>query len=97
MVYITLSVKRDIRVSFNVTHLSMLLILTASFFFKKIILFYVFFEISLLPISVMIIAWGYQPERLIAFIYILMYTIRGSLPLFMSLAIMLYVFNLDNF
>jgi len=43
--------------------------------------FYVFFELSLLPILILIMGWGYQPERFTAFVRILMYTIVASLPL----------------
>jgi NADH-ubiquinone oxidoreductase chain 4 len=48
---------------------------------KKILLFYIFFEIRLLPISILIMSFGYQPERTSAFFYILLYTIGASLPL----------------
>lgn len=43
--------------------------------------FYVFFEISLIPTLILILGWGYQPERLQAGIYIMLYTITASLPL----------------
>lgn len=46
--------------------------------------FYVFFESSLIPILLVILGWGYQPERLQAGIYILFYTLFGSLPLLVS-------------
>jgi NADH-ubiquinone oxidoreductase chain 4 len=48
---------------------------------QKILDFYIFFELSLFPILLLIIGWGYQPERLDAFIRILIYTIIASLPL----------------
>jgi len=34
------------------------------------------------PTLILIIGWGYQPERLEAGIYIIIYTISASLPLF---------------
>nr|YP_010583708.1 NADH dehydrogenase subunit 4 [Histioteuthis reversa]UXN83904.1 NADH dehydrogenase subunit 4 [Histioteuthis reversa] len=47
--------------------------------------FYIFFEISLIPTLMLIIGWGYQPERLQAGIYMMLYTITASLPLLVSL------------
>jgi len=47
--------------------------------------FYVFFEGSLIPIYLLIVGWGYQPERLQAGIYLFLYTIFASLPLLISL------------
>nr|AFK27948.1 NADH dehydrogenase subunit 4 [Cornu aspersum] len=44
-----------------------------------------FFELSLLPILLMIISWGYQPERVQAGIYMVMYTVLGSMPLLVSI------------
>lgn len=39
------------------------------------------FEISLIPIFILVIGWGYQPERTKASIRLLFYTLTGSLPL----------------
>ena len=47
--------------------------------------FYIFFEGSLIPIYLLIVGWGYQPERLQAGIYLLLYTIFASLPLLISI------------
>nr|YP_010397624.1 NADH dehydrogenase subunit 4 [Galerucella nipponensis]YP_010483420.1 NADH dehydrogenase subunit 4 [Galerucella birmanica]UQJ77627.1 NADH dehydrogenase subunit 4 [Galerucella nipponensis]UVV35480.1 NADH dehydrogenase subunit 4 [Galerucella birmanica] len=52
--------------------------------------FYLFFEISLIPTLILIIGWGYQPERLEAGIYLLFYT------LFMSLPMMIMIFYLSE-
>lgn len=43
------------------------------------------FEVSLIPTLVLILGWGYQPERLQAGIYLIIYTIRASLPLLVRL------------
>lgn len=51
------------------------------FLSDKIIFFYCMFEVSLIPISFLIFAGGYQPERLGAVVRIFFYTIGGSLPL----------------
>ena len=55
------------------------------FFFNRFLLFYIFFEISLIPIIYIIIGWGYQPERLIAGLYLLFYTLLASLPLLIGI------------
>nr|AHA41542.1 NADH dehydrogenase subunit 4 [Diabrotica virgifera virgifera] len=47
----------------------------------NIFIFYLFFEISLVPVLLLIIGWGYQPERLEAGIYLLFYTLLMSLPM----------------
>nr|QWB85711.1 NADH dehydrogenase subunit 4 [Chlorophorus diadema diadema] len=47
-------------------------------------IFYLFFEISLVPTLVLIIGWGYQPERIEAGVYLLFYTLLVSLPMMIS-------------
>ena len=49
------------------------------------LMFYVFFERSLIPTLILIMGWGYQPERIQAGVYILFYTLFASLPLLVSL------------
>jgi NADH-ubiquinone oxidoreductase chain 4 len=56
-----------------------LLILTFST--SNIFLFYLFFEATLIPTLILIMGWGYQPERVQAGVYILFYTLAASLPL----------------
>jgi len=67
---------------FKVTNTTLLITLILCFSTNNIFLFYVIFELSLIPIIFIIILWGYQPERKIARIYIIIYTINASLPLF---------------
>lgn len=55
------------------------------FLSRKIILFYLFFERSLIPIFLILLGWGYQPERLQAGLYMLFYTLFGSLPLLVAI------------
>lgn len=50
-------------------------------------MFYFFFEASLIPTLFLILGWGYQPERLQAGVYIIIYTVSASMPLFLVLAI----------
>lgn len=42
--------------------------------------FYVFFELCLVPVVVMMLKWGGSPERLRAVFYLLLYTLLGSFP-----------------
>jgi len=67
---------------FSIINLSLLIILINCFSSSKIITFYIWFEASLIPTIIIIITWGYQPERLQARIYLIIYTITASLPIF---------------
>lgn len=60
------------------------------FLSNRPILFYFTFEFSLVPIILIIIGWGYQPERLPAAYALSLYTITASLPL---IVITLYLIN----
>lgn len=60
---------------------SLLFFLVLSFSLNNYILFYLSFECSILPISFLILGWGYQPERAQAGIYLIFYTLFASLPL----------------
>lgn len=51
----------------------------------NLFLFYLFFESSLIPTLLLIIGWGYQPERLQAGVYLLFYTLLASLPLLVGI------------
>jgi len=64
------------------------LALITSFFFttESWIIFYVWFELSLVPIFLIILGWGYQRERISASIALIFYTISGSMPLFLVFA-----------
>jgi len=59
----------------------LIIILIWSFAANNIIIFYILFEASLIPTLLIIIKWGYQPERLQASIYLILYTITARLPL----------------
>ena len=59
----------------------LLFILILTFFSGNFLFFYFFFEVSLIPTLLIIIGWGYQPERVQAGIYFLFYTLTASLPL----------------
>nr|YP_009024200.1 NADH dehydrogenase subunit 4 [Prosadenoporus spectaculum]AGL46778.1 NADH dehydrogenase subunit 4 [Prosadenoporus spectaculum] len=60
------------------------LVLIFSFSVSNFFFFFLFFEVSLIPTLMIIVGWGYQPERLQAGFYMMMYTVFASLP-FLSL------------
>lgn len=57
------------------------IILFFCFFFKNIWWFYIFFEMSLIPLLIVVYRFGYQTERIQASFYLFFYTIAGSFPL----------------
>lgn len=61
------------------------------------VVFYMLFELSLLPIFFIIIGWGYQIERLRAATAIIMYTITASLPLIVIILITITNLGTDDF
>lgn len=71
--------------------LFLLLVLLIAFRIRNFLFFFFIFEISLVPTLALVIGWGYQPERLQAGIYLIIYTIRASLPLLISL---IYIYNI---
>nr|QZZ18223.1 NADH dehydrogenase subunit 4 [Hasora schoenherr] len=73
---------------FNVIFLLIMLYLTFSM--MNLFMFYLFFEGSLIPTLMLIIGWGYQPERIQAGMYLLFYTLFASLPLLLGI---FYIFN----
>nr|YP_009019862.1 NADH dehydrogenase subunit 4 [Helicoverpa punctigera]AHJ91281.1 NADH dehydrogenase subunit 4 [Helicoverpa punctigera] len=73
---------------FNIIFLLIMLYLTFSTL--NMFLFYLFFEGSLIPTLMLIIGWGYQPERIQAGMYLLFYTLFVSLPLLMGI---FYLYN----
>jgi len=70
--------------------LVMIIFLVIAFYSRDLLMFYIIFEASLLPIFILIIGWGYQPERIQASLYLVFYTLGASLPL---LLVMLYLFK----
>nr|YP_010594875.1 NADH dehydrogenase subunit 4 [Anastatus dexingensis]WAJ57473.1 NADH dehydrogenase subunit 4 [Anastatus dexingensis] len=59
----------------------LLMFLMICFFSMNYFLFYLFFEMSLIPTFFLIMGWGKQPERLMASMYMYLYTLFFSLPL----------------
>nr|YP_009728615.1 NADH dehydrogenase subunit 4 [Actias luna]QHR79463.1 NADH dehydrogenase subunit 4 [Actias luna] len=71
----------------------LLIMLYLTFSVMNLFMFYLFFEGSLIPTLLLIIGWGYQPERIQAGMYLMFYTLFASLPLFMGI---FYIFNYMN-
>lgn len=51
----------------------------------NLFIFYIFFEMRLIPTLILILGWGYQPERIQAGLYIFFYTLLASLPIMVSI------------
>nr|YP_009627340.1 NADH dehydrogenase subunit 4 [Cydalima perspectalis]QCC70764.1 NADH dehydrogenase subunit 4 [Cydalima perspectalis]WEV93783.1 NADH dehydrogenase subunit 4 [Cydalima perspectalis] len=77
---------------FNLIFLLIMLYLTFSV--MNLFMFYLFFEGSLIPTLMLIVGWGYQPERIQAGMYLLFYTLFVSLPLLLGI---FYIFNEMNY
>nr|UNO53671.1 NADH dehydrogenase subunit 4 [Ixodes acutitarsus] len=80
----------------------MLFLLFICFYSLNLMMFYFFFESILFPIILLIFNWGNQPERLQAGVYMLLYTLFGSLPLLVimfmygELTLMYYLLDWNN-
>nr|YP_022773.1 NADH dehydrogenase subunit 4 [Cherax destructor]AAR37043.1 NADH dehydrogenase subunit 4 [Cherax destructor] len=87
MVYSSSSVKKTSNFSsgFLLVNLGLLVVLVLTFSSVNYLMFYISFESSLIPMLVLILGWGYQPERIQAGVYMLFYTLFASLPLLVSL------------
>nr|YP_010526599.1 NADH dehydrogenase subunit 4 [Megaxyela euchroma]UXP85891.1 NADH dehydrogenase subunit 4 [Megaxyela euchroma] len=90
---------------FMLVILLLLMLLYCTFSSMNFFLFYLFFEASLVPTLLLILGWGYQPERLQAGIYLLFYTLLVSLPLLVgifyiylnSMSLFFMFFNMINY
>ena len=68
----------------------LMVFLLFSFISSELVMFYFFFERRLLPILFIVLLWGYQPERLQAGLYIIIYTVFGSLPLLVRIMLIYF-------
>ena len=73
------------------------LFLIITFTAIKLIFFYILFEATLVPTLIIITRWGNQTERLNAGLYILFYTLVGSLPLLVALVYLRNITRSLNF
>nr|QCF39588.1 NADH dehydrogenase subunit 4 [Zeuzera multistrigata] len=71
--------------AFLLSVIFLLIMLYMTFSLMNLFLFYLFFEGSLIPTLLLIIGWGYQPERIQAGMYLLFYTLFVSLPLLLGI------------
>nr|YP_009469533.1 NADH dehydrogenase subunit 4 [Tenebrio obscurus]AVE14892.1 NADH dehydrogenase subunit 4 [Tenebrio obscurus] len=78
---------------FNFVVLVLLISLYLTFGSMNLFVFYLFFEVSLIPTLFLIVGWGYQPERLQAGIYLLFYTLLASLPMMVALFFIYFYFD----
>nr|YP_010148823.1 NADH dehydrogenase subunit 4 [Pseudanodonta complanata]QQV69714.1 NADH dehydrogenase subunit 4 [Pseudanodonta complanata] len=76
-------------VEFVFSVLVLTLVLVLCFSVSSLLNFYIMFEFSLIPILLIILGWGYQPERLQAGKYMMLYTISASLPLLILIIMVL--------
>nr|YP_009104689.1 NADH dehydrogenase subunit 4 [Damithrax spinosissimus]AIT75856.1 NADH dehydrogenase subunit 4 [Damithrax spinosissimus] len=74
--------------SFILVNLLLLMCLLITFSATEYMMLYIFFEASLIPTLILILGWGYQPERIQAGVYMLFYTLFFSLPLLGSLLLL---------
>nr|YP_010852855.1 NADH dehydrogenase subunit 4 [Symbrenthia lilaea]WGL40274.1 NADH dehydrogenase subunit 4 [Symbrenthia lilaea] len=77
--------KKNYEKYFLVNILLLLMMLYMTFSVLNLFMFYLFFEGSLIPTLMLIIGWGYQPERIQAGMYLLFYTLFVSLPLLLGI------------
>jgi len=75
---------------FLLINLRLLFFLVITFGCLDFLWFYVRFEASLIPTLVLILGWGYQPERIQAGTYFIFYTMFASLPLLVSIITVYY-------
>lgn len=77
--------------SISITIIPILIILILTFISKHILIFYIIFELVLIPTIILITINGKQPERLQARIYLIIYTVTASLPL-----LIIIIFHINN-
>nr|WRY72456.1 NADH dehydrogenase subunit 4 [Warodia biguttata] len=70
---------------FLLMNLVLFIVLFSVFTSLNMLIMYLFFEFSLIPLLVLIYIWGYQPERLVSGLYLFFYTLFASLPFLLIL------------
>nr|AOY39508.1 NADH dehydrogenase subunit 4 [Scolytinae sp. BMNH 1039990] len=70
---------------FSFTLLILLFSLVVAFCVLDLFVFYLFFEVGLVLTLILILGWGGQPERVVAGVYLLFYTLLVSLPMMISM------------
>lgn len=82
---------------FRFLNLILLISLILVFRALNLFIFYLFFEIRLIPVLFIILGWGYQPERIQAGVYLLFYTLLASLPIIISIFYCYKIINTLDF
>lgn len=72
----------------NYWYLVLLIVLLGAFSARNFLGFYIMFEMSLVPILLVILGGGYQPERVQACLYMMLYTVVASLPILASFLVL---------
>lgn len=72
---------------FILINLCIIFILLIIFSSLNFLYIYISFEFVLIPLFLLIIGWGYQPERLMAGLYLFFYTVFISLPLLLIIIV----------
>nr|YP_009500761.1 NADH dehydrogenase subunit 4 [Trioza urticae]AWU49105.1 NADH dehydrogenase subunit 4 [Trioza urticae] len=85
--------KFDLYIVFIFMLFSLLLV----FYCESMLMFYLGFEMSVIPILLIIFGWGYQPDRLEAGMYMILYTVFFSLPLLIGIFYMTYNYMMKTF
>jgi len=82
MFIVICAIKHTIRL--KIKHIKILWVLNflvnLLFLSSNILIFFASFEIAILPMLILVIGWGRQPERLIARRYLILYRLVGGLP-----------------
>nr|WES13242.1 NADH dehydrogenase subunit 4 [Fenusa (Kaliofenusa) sp. 1 GYN-2022b] len=82
---------------FTLIVLTLMTFLFLTFSVKNMLLFYLFFESSLIPVLFLIMGWGLQLDRIQASMYLLFYTLVSSLPLLLSIIYIYLNYNTLDF
>nr|YP_009939383.1 NADH dehydrogenase subunit 4 [Crenidorsum turpiniae]QNV48537.1 NADH dehydrogenase subunit 4 [Crenidorsum turpiniae] len=64
---------------------TLIMVLMMTFFNWSFMLFFILFEVSMVMIVVIVMSWGYQPERIEATMFMIILTSMFTLPFFSSL------------
>nr|YP_010478220.1 NADH dehydrogenase subunit 4 [Nesophrosyne sp. 302 GMB-2012]UVI59664.1 NADH dehydrogenase subunit 4 [Nesophrosyne sp. 302 GMB-2012] len=78
---------------FNFMNFLLTISLLINFSSMNFLYMYISFEFVLVPLMILILGWGYQPERLMSGMYLFFYTAFASLPLLMLILYLNYSYN----
>ena len=85
IIRLRVKVSKNFPAVFSGLRVGILFFLLISFGTSDLIIFYISFEATLIPIFLLVIGCGYQPERVSASLYLLFYTLAASLPLLLRI------------